>query len=472
VKEINSRNRFSRLQLSVFLLIFVAIGGVAIWRSLAASNPNLPGDLNNDNTVNVTDMSILLSNYGTANTSADINGDGTVNVLDMSILLSNYGKTYTPAATLALSSSSIQAGQTLSGTVSWTVTTTGSVASVEFWANNQKLATATASPYTYALDTTKLPNGTNSLGVAINGTNGSRITPQIGSVSVSNVVSPPVSSTRKVYCLGNPAYGVGGFQFDGTSTGWIRQYGSGSTVSFDDSVDAGQSGLGCHALRSEIHVSDGPLYCSSGCQRAQAYSSDSLLNQYGGQPPLNTQRGQTSWYGFSFNTNSGFQVQKSTTNPNWDVFFTWHDSGCGSGCSAPQANINFTIANAQPNGTGGWSYFATPRLDVEAYGGNPADTNWWSDGHRYFTPINFTPGRKYNVQMKVTWGDSSNGALSVWIDGTPVVSATGINTLWQGEGVYPMFQQYRAGNAGITNSTDIYWGGLVQGSSLSDIALP
>jgi hypothetical protein len=37
-------------------------------------------------------MSILLSNYNTSNATADINGDGTVNVLDLSILLSNYGK--------------------------------------------------------------------------------------------------------------------------------------------------------------------------------------------------------------------------------------------------------------------------------------------------------------------------------------------------------------------------------------------
>lgn len=86
------RNRFSRPQLTVFILIFALIGGIAIWRSLAAPNPNLPGDLNNDNTVNVTDLSILLTNYGTTNSTADINGDGTVNVLDLSVLLSHYGQ--------------------------------------------------------------------------------------------------------------------------------------------------------------------------------------------------------------------------------------------------------------------------------------------------------------------------------------------------------------------------------------------
>ena len=51
-----------------------------------------PGDINGDGRVDITDLSILLSNYGTSNTQADINKDGKVDVLDLSILLSNYGK--------------------------------------------------------------------------------------------------------------------------------------------------------------------------------------------------------------------------------------------------------------------------------------------------------------------------------------------------------------------------------------------
>jgi hypothetical protein len=49
------------------------------------------GDLNNDNQVNIFDLSILLSAWGTANTTADINHDGTVNIFDLSILLSHWG---------------------------------------------------------------------------------------------------------------------------------------------------------------------------------------------------------------------------------------------------------------------------------------------------------------------------------------------------------------------------------------------
>lgn len=70
-----------------------------IFRSFAAPNLNLPGDLNGDNTVSILDLSILLTDYDTTSPEADINTDGTVNVIDLSILLSNYGQSYTPPST-------------------------------------------------------------------------------------------------------------------------------------------------------------------------------------------------------------------------------------------------------------------------------------------------------------------------------------------------------------------------------------
>jgi hypothetical protein len=57
----------------------------------AATVTSKPGDLNGDNSVNITDLSILLSNWNTPNAVADINHDGVVNIFDLSILLSNYG---------------------------------------------------------------------------------------------------------------------------------------------------------------------------------------------------------------------------------------------------------------------------------------------------------------------------------------------------------------------------------------------
>ncbi len=52
-----------------------------------------PGDVNGDGSVNVFDLSILLTNYGKAGNSSqgDLNNDNQINVFDLSILLSNYG---------------------------------------------------------------------------------------------------------------------------------------------------------------------------------------------------------------------------------------------------------------------------------------------------------------------------------------------------------------------------------------------
>lgn len=54
------------------------------------------GDINNDNSINIFDLSIILSNYGkttaqASNPSADINNSGSIDGTDLSILLSNYG---------------------------------------------------------------------------------------------------------------------------------------------------------------------------------------------------------------------------------------------------------------------------------------------------------------------------------------------------------------------------------------------
>jgi hypothetical protein len=94
---LKKKTSISKKNFILFLLIFALIGGIIIWHSLAV-NPNLPGDLNNDNTVNIQDLSILLSNYGTSNSIADINSDGTVNILDLSTLLSHYGESYSGIA--------------------------------------------------------------------------------------------------------------------------------------------------------------------------------------------------------------------------------------------------------------------------------------------------------------------------------------------------------------------------------------
>jgi hypothetical protein len=49
------------------------------------------GDLNHDGSVNIFDLSILLSGWGTTSATDDLNGDGTVNIFDLSIFLSHWG---------------------------------------------------------------------------------------------------------------------------------------------------------------------------------------------------------------------------------------------------------------------------------------------------------------------------------------------------------------------------------------------
>lgn len=90
----------SALRAVAVIALVAILGSYVISNSRAAA---LVGDLNNDGIVNVLDLSILLSGWGTANTTADLNTDGTVNVFDLSILLSHWGQTGpTPTPTVQL----------------------------------------------------------------------------------------------------------------------------------------------------------------------------------------------------------------------------------------------------------------------------------------------------------------------------------------------------------------------------------
>ncbi len=57
----------------------------------------IPGDANKDNNVNVVDLGILATNYGTTGTATwamgDFNNDTNVNVIDLGILATHYGET-------------------------------------------------------------------------------------------------------------------------------------------------------------------------------------------------------------------------------------------------------------------------------------------------------------------------------------------------------------------------------------------
>lgn len=60
------------------------------------STPALPGDLNGDCVVDLTDLGTMLANFGLSGQSyedGDIDGNGTIDLGDLGVLLSNYGQT-------------------------------------------------------------------------------------------------------------------------------------------------------------------------------------------------------------------------------------------------------------------------------------------------------------------------------------------------------------------------------------------
>jgi len=403
---------FSRPQLALFILIFAAVGGIIIWKSLAAPNPNLPGDLNNDNSVSITDLSILLSNYGsttsTSLSTADINNDATVNILDLSILLSHYGEIY--SAALRLVSSSIQAGQTLSGSVNWTVTTSGSVASVEFWANGQKLVTTTTSPYVYALDTTKLPEGTNALGVAIVGTDGTRITPQIGNVTILN---------------GSSGGGTGTLQ-------WIGDLETNEFSEFDNNI---QCAAGQATVSTDASFLGGPSAARHGTHFFQSItkSGDSIQNGErcevlkGG---MNATNGSDEWYGWSMAMPANYPSGASSA-PGALIgqFHSNSNSTTGPEQYQVQANIQFTTA---PNRAGAnYSYTQTNQgLILGINGGSPFQGGQYSNyncatcglnGLAYTSwTVDLGPLSQYSgvgwvdFELHIIWSDHATGTVQVF----------------------------------------------------------
>jgi hypothetical protein len=142
MKSIVSKNTFSKLQLFLFVIVFSMVG-ILIWKSLAAPNPNLIGDLNNDNVVDIQDLSFLLSRFNSTNSTdiaaADINGDQKIDILDLSALLSHYGQTATSGGSLT-APTNLHAVSNTTGSISlnWTAST-GSVSGYTLYRNGQTI---------------------------------------------------------------------------------------------------------------------------------------------------------------------------------------------------------------------------------------------------------------------------------------------------------------------------------------------
>jgi hypothetical protein len=83
-------SHINRIHALLVMFVVALSGALIVTFSHAAT---LAGDINTDGTVNVFDLSMLLSKWNTTTASADLNTDGTVNVFDLSILLSHWGQT-------------------------------------------------------------------------------------------------------------------------------------------------------------------------------------------------------------------------------------------------------------------------------------------------------------------------------------------------------------------------------------------
>ena len=114
----------------LFFTIFSIFGTSPLMRNDAYSNIGTvfasaqePADINNDNIVNIFDLSTLLSKWNSTDTTSDLNNDGVVNIFDLSTLLSKWGsvsgtlpeanvaRVTIPAVTVTASTQDIAAGQ-------------------------------------------------------------------------------------------------------------------------------------------------------------------------------------------------------------------------------------------------------------------------------------------------------------------------------------------------------------------------
>lgn len=283
------------------------------------------------------------------------------------------------------------------------------------------------------------------------------------------------SGQRHVYCFGDPAFGTGGWEGDGTSAGWERQ-GQPTTLAdrvvYDDSVRVMQS-VGCHTIRAQIDPADRGDGDGTRVQRAQIKHDPS--SSFGITP------GKTRWYGFAFTTDA--QYRPFDGSYNFNNVFSLHSSANGG----PQAPINLLIARYGPAPHTSTMWLAQrrliqlrqPRLAVCTYGGDAADADWPNEDGRftarcYAGPV-FVPARLYRVQMRITWGAQKNGAFQIWTNGRRWVDAHRVSNMWYrgtdiDTQIYPIFQNYR-GYSTTVPAASVYYGGLITGASRRDVTV-
>jgi hypothetical protein len=69
--------------------------GTGAWRVTITRTPDCPGDASGDSTINISDVGIVLSQFGQTGCGldGDVTGDGVVNISDLGVVLANFGTT-------------------------------------------------------------------------------------------------------------------------------------------------------------------------------------------------------------------------------------------------------------------------------------------------------------------------------------------------------------------------------------------
>jgi hypothetical protein len=432
---LKSRGTFSTPQLTIFIIAFSLIGYL-IFRSFAL-NPNLPGDLNNDNTVNITDMSILLSNYGTSNSTADINSDGTVNVLDMSILLSNYGKSAT------ISKPSIPTGLTATAgdgkvTLNWSANpSTDQVDVYQVYVNgaNTNLS-VTGTSYTV----TGLANGTtyqfrvsahNSSGYG-DWTAAVTATPQ-GTTGGGTIGTPVWNGDFETGNLSQ----WGGWEYGGTFDG---------TPALNQRSSVGTNIDGFSPLQgsyfNKVSVAPGDAYGSATGWRT-------LARQYEPIKPINA--GYDSWYTWGMLLPNGYPGDAKM----WQTGPEMHQSKAPYVSVTGVAPFHFIAYGTYMHidVAGGRDGARTVYVD-QAFLNNYAHNTW------YIFAMHYKHGLTPNGAFEFYYGKKGDTSM------TKLVSLSGIGTMYEQTYNYLLFGIYRDQTG--TSTTTAYFDALKEFSSGTD----
>jgi hypothetical protein len=179
---------------AVAVIILGTIGASLMFASHATQ---LPGDANNDGSVNISDLAILAAHYGTKTgatwSMGDFNGDGAVNIEDLSILAAHWGETQ-PGPTISFSASPTSVTSGSSSTLTWSTTNATSCTASGAWSGT-KATSGSAS--TSALTTTS------SYGLSCSGPGGTTSATAVVTVTASTscATAPPTVSNNSLYPL-------------------------------------------------------------------------------------------------------------------------------------------------------------------------------------------------------------------------------------------------------------------------------